>query len=69
VAAILTGMVYWPQINIEAPIVQAFVEHNLVWAADFITVGALAGLTSVMLVMLLGQSRVLYAMAKMGCCE
>jgi APA family basic amino acid/polyamine antiporter len=35
-------------------------------AADIITFGALAGLTSVMLVMLLGQSRVLYAMANDG---
>ena len=66
VAAVLTGMVYWPQINIEAPIARAFLDHNLVWAADIITIGAIAGLTSVMLVMLLGQSRVLYAMAKDG---
>jgi len=35
-------------------------------AANIITIGALAGLTSVMLVMLLGQTRVLYAMAKDG---
>lgn len=66
VAAVLTGMVYWPEINIEAPIARAFLDHNLVWAADIITLGALAGLTSVMLVMLLGQSRVLYAMANDG---
>jgi APA family basic amino acid/polyamine antiporter len=66
VAAVLTGMVYWPDINIEAPIVRAFLEHNLNSAANVITIGSLAGLTSVMLVMLLGQSRVLYAMAKDG---
>jgi basic amino acid/polyamine antiporter, APA family len=66
VAAVLTGMVYWPDINIEAPIVRAFLEHNLNSAANIITIGSLAGLTSVMLVMLLGQSRVLYAMAKDG---
>jgi APA family basic amino acid/polyamine antiporter len=66
VAAVLTGMVYWPEINIEAPIARAFLDHNLVMAANIITIGALAGLTSVMLVMLLGQSRVLYAMAKDG---
>src|SRR5206468_1425297 len=58
--------VYWPEINIEAPVARAFLQHNLGWAADIITIGALAGLTSVMLVMLLGQSRVLYAMAKDG---
>lgn len=66
VAAVLTGMVYWPEVNIEAPIVRAFLDHNLNSAANVITIGALAGLTSVMLVMLLGQSRVLYAMAKDG---
>ncbi len=66
VAAVLTGMVPWRDVNIEAPIARAFLDHNLGWAADIITVGALAGLTSVMLVMLLGQSRVLYAMAHDG---
>src|SRR3981189_2318018 len=66
VAAVLTGMVYWPEINIEAPVARAFLSHNLGWAADIITIGALAGLTSVMLVMLLGQSRVLYSMAHDG---
>ena len=66
VAAVLTGMVPWREINIEAPIARAFLERNLVWASNIITVGALAGLTSVMLVMLLGQTRVLYAMANDG---
>ena len=66
VAAVLTGMVPWQQVNIEAPIARAFQDRNLGWASDIITAGALAGLTSVMLVMLLGQTRVLYAMAKDG---
>ncbi len=66
VAAVLTGMVPWAQVNIEAPIARAFLDRNLVWASDVITLGALAGLTSVMLVMLLGQTRVLYAMANDG---
>ncbi len=66
VAAVLTGMVPWREVNIEAPISRAFLDHNLVWASNIITIGALAGLTSVMLVMLLGQSRVLYSMAKDG---
>jgi APA family basic amino acid/polyamine antiporter len=66
VAAVLTGMVYWPDVNIEAPIVRAFADRGLSTAANVITIGSLAGLTSVMLVMLLGQSRVLYAMAKDG---
>src|SRR5208283_4285671 len=66
VAAILTGMVPWQNVNIEAPIARAFMDRGLNVAADVITLGALAGLTSVMLVMLLGQTRVLYAMANDG---
>jgi basic amino acid/polyamine antiporter, APA family len=66
VAAILTGMVPWQDVNIEAPVARAFLDRNLVWASYLITAGALAGLTSVMLVMLLGQTRVLYAMANDG---
>jgi len=66
VAAVLTGMVPWQSVNIEAPIARAFLDRGLTWASDVIVVGALAGLTSVMLVMLLGQTRVLYAMASDG---
>jgi APA family basic amino acid/polyamine antiporter len=66
VAGVLTGMVHWQQINIEAPVARAFLDRGLSTASHIITVGALAGLTSVMLVMLLGQTRVLYAMASDG---
>jgi APA family basic amino acid/polyamine antiporter len=66
VAAILTGMVPWREVNIEAPIARAFLDRGLTSASHVITVGALAGLTSVMLVMLLGQTRVLYSMANDG---
>ncbi|MBI3405091.1 MAG: amino acid permease [Acidobacteria bacterium] len=66
VAMVLTGMVPWRNINIEAPIAHAFLEPGLTKASFLITAVALAGLTSVMLVMLLGQTRVLYAMANDG---
>jgi APA family basic amino acid/polyamine antiporter len=66
VAAVLTGMVPWREVNIEAPIARAFLDRGLTTASHVITVGALAGLTSVMLVMLLGQTRVLYSMANDG---
>src|SRR5271156_2162117 len=66
VAGVLTGMVHWQQINIEAPVAVAFLGRGLPVGANIITLGALAGLTSVMLVMLLGQTRVLYAMASDG---
>src|SRR5712671_4329138 len=66
VAGVLTGMVRWQDVNIEAPIAEAFLDRGLSLASHVITLGALAGLTSVMLVMLLGQTRVLYAMANDG---
>ncbi|HXN23525.1 MAG TPA: amino acid permease [Candidatus Dormibacteraeota bacterium] len=66
VAAVLTGMVPWREINVEAPLARAFLDRGLTTASHIITLGALAGLTSVMLVMLLGQTRVLYAMANDG---
>ncbi len=66
VAAVLTGMVPWREVNIEAPIARAFLDRGLTGASHIITFGALAGLTSVMLVMLLGQTRVLYSMANDG---
>src|SRR4051795_4216305 len=66
VAAVLTGMVPFREVNIEAPIARAFMDVGLTTASHVITVGALAGLTSVMLVMLLGQTRVLYSMANDG---
>jgi APA family basic amino acid/polyamine antiporter len=66
VAGVLTGMVNWQDVNIEAPIARAFLDRGLSTASHVITLGALAGLTSVMLVMLLGQTRVLYSMANDG---
>lgn len=66
VAAVLTGMVPWRDVNIEAPIARAFLDRGLTGPSRVITLGALAGLTSVMLVMLLGQTRVLYSMANDG---
>ncbi len=66
VAGVLTGMVRWQDVNVEAPIARAFLDRGLTTASHIITLGALAGLTSVMLVMLLGQTRVLYSMANDG---
>src|SRR5437588_5414920 len=66
VAAVLTGMVPWREINIEAAVERTLMDRGLTTASHIITLGALAGLTSVMLVMLLGQTRVLYSMANDG---
>jgi APA family basic amino acid/polyamine antiporter len=66
VAAVLTGMVPYTQIDIDAPIAAAFGRYGLGVASVIVSVGAVAGITSVLLVMLLSQARVLLAMARDG---
>ncbi|HOW72372.1 MAG TPA: amino acid permease [Phycisphaerae bacterium] len=64
VAAVLTGMVRYDQIEINAPVAAAFKHVGLRWAEFVISLGALAGITSVLLVLMLSQPRVLLAMAR-----
>lgn len=64
VAAVLTGMQRWDSIDINAPIATAFANLGLNWAVRVISVGAIAGLTSVLLVLLLSQTRVFLAIAR-----
>lgn len=66
VSAILTGMVRYDQIDVEAPVASAFKSAGLPWAQFIIALGALAGITSVQLVLMLSQPRVLLAMARDG---
>jgi APA family basic amino acid/polyamine antiporter len=66
VAAVLTGMVPSSRINIDAPVSDAFQQKGLPWAHALIALGALTGITSVLLVMMLSQPRVLLAMARDG---
>ncbi|MBM4056200.1 MAG: amino acid permease [Planctomycetes bacterium] len=66
ITAVLTGMIYYKDINIDAPLADAFSRYGLTKVSFFISVGAVAGLTSVLLVLLLSQSRILWAMAKDG---
>jgi APA family basic amino acid/polyamine antiporter len=66
VAAVLTGMVPYNKINIDAPVSDAFAQVGLPWAQFLIAVGAITGITSVLLVMMLSQPRVLLAMARDG---
>jgi APA family basic amino acid/polyamine antiporter len=66
VAAVLTGMVPYNKINIDAPVSDAFRQVGLPWAQFLISLGALTGITSVLLVMMLSQPRVLLAMARDG---
>jgi len=64
VAAVLTGMVPYSQLNTGAPLAEAFDALGITWAARIIALGAVAGITTVILVLLLGQSRVLFAMSR-----
>jgi basic amino acid/polyamine antiporter, APA family len=66
VAGVLTGMVRYDRINVDAPVSDAFTQVGLPWAGLLIAVGALTGITSVLLVMMLSQPRVLLAMARDG---
>jgi len=66
VAAVLTGMVPYTAISIDAPVAQAFATRGLHVAVFFISLGAVVGITSVLLVLLLSQARVLLAMARDG---
>lgn len=66
VAGIVTGMVPYNKINIDAPVSDAFRQVGLPWAQFLISLGALTGITSVLLVMMLSQPRVLLAMARDG---
>jgi len=66
VALVLTGMVHYKDIDITAPIAAAFGAKGLNVAVFIISVAAIAGLTSVLIVMLLGQSRVFFAISKDG---
>ncbi|MGE0682017.1 MAG: amino acid permease [Candidatus Binatia bacterium] len=66
VAAVLTGMVPYQQINIDAPVSDAFKQVGLPWAQFLISLGALTGITSVLLVLMLSQPRVMLAMARDG---
>jgi APA family basic amino acid/polyamine antiporter len=66
VAGVLTGMVPYKEIDIHAPVALAFARHGMPAAVFLISVGAVVGITSVLLVLLLSQSRVLLAMARDG---
>ena len=66
VAAVITGMVPYGKINIDAPVSDAFRQAGLPWARFLVSIGAITGITSVLLVMMLSQARVLLAMARDG---
>ncbi|HZO91954.1 MAG TPA: amino acid permease [Chthonomonadaceae bacterium] len=66
VAVVLTGIVPYDRINVRAPISDAFGQVGLPWAQFLIALGALTGITSVLLVILLTLPRILMVMGRDG---
>ncbi len=64
VAGILTAMVNYTALNTASPVATALLRVGIPWASAVVSVGALAGLTSVLLVSMYGQSRIFFAMAR-----
>jgi APA family basic amino acid/polyamine antiporter len=66
VVAILNGIVPFYTLNVNFPVAFAVDSIGLAWAGVIISFGAIAGLTTVLLVMMYGQTRVFYAMSRDG---
>ena len=66
VAAVLTGIVPYASLNVPDPMAVAVDHIGLGWFAFAIKIGAITGLTSVMLVLLYGQTRIFFSMSKDG---
>ena len=66
VAAALTGVVHYSKLNVAAPVAVAIDAAGVTWGSLLVKSGTLAGLSTVMLTTLLGQSRIFFVMAKDG---
>jgi len=66
VAGILTGMMKYSALDTPSPISEALLSAGINWASAFISIGAIAGLTSVLLAMIFAQSRIFFAMSRDG---
>jgi APA family basic amino acid/polyamine antiporter len=66
VSGIATGVVPYAQLDVPEPIATAADHAGMGWMAGVIKLGAIAGLSSVILVMMLGQTRVFWTMSKDG---
>ena len=66
VALVMTGVVPYQKLNDAAPVAIAINAMGLPWLRPVVKIGAIAGLTSVILVQLLSQPRIFYTMAKDG---
>ncbi|MBI2683655.1 MAG: amino acid permease [Acidobacteriales bacterium] len=66
VSGLLTGVVHYTDLNTAAPVAVGIDRTGVAWGRWLVKLGAIAGLSTVMLVMLLGQSRVFYSMSRDG---
>jgi APA family basic amino acid/polyamine antiporter len=66
VAAVLTGLIPYSKIDVHAPVAEALSASGYRWGAAIVAVGAVAGITSVLVVMMIGQIRVFFAMSRDG---
>lgn len=66
VSLVVVGMQPYTQLSQDAPLADAFRAVGQPWPASLISIGAIAGLTSVVMILMLGQTRVLFAMCRDG---
>ena len=66
VAAVLTGLVPYADLNVSDPIAKGVDVIGATWFAILVKIGALTGLTTVILVLLYGQSRIFFTMSEDG---
>ncbi|MDO8494069.1 MAG: amino acid permease, partial [Deltaproteobacteria bacterium] len=66
VAAILTGVVPYAELNNPAPVATVLNTLGYRWGSALVSVGAITGITSVLLVLLMGQPRIFFAMSRDG---
>ncbi|HEX6628390.1 MAG TPA: amino acid permease [Gemmatimonadaceae bacterium] len=66
VGLVMTGLVPYPQLDVASPIALAVQKMGVKWLPPIINVGAICGISSVILVNLLGQSRIFYSMSRDG---
>ncbi|MFC6087245.1 amino acid permease [Sphaerisporangium aureirubrum] len=64
VSLVVVGMQPYDRLSTEAPLATAFRSVGQDWLATIISIGALAGLTTVVMILMLGQSRVFFAMSR-----
>jgi len=65
-ALLLTGVLKYTQLNVAAPVADGIEATGVAWGQWLVLIGTIAGLSTVMLVMLLGQSRVFFSMSRDG---